>query len=252
MSEVGFTRYRSLSQKVVVITGGASGIGEILVQGFSEQGAHVHFLDIDTKGGQAVALQTSASFHACDLTDIGGLRNALSHIEADAGRIDVLINNAANDDRHDMLSVEPEYWRDRLAINLDHQFFACQAVARGMKARKYGSIILTSSTSFKKGRPGMVGYTTAKAAIAGLTRSLARELGGDGIRVNCLVPGAISTPRQKSLWRDDKAEREIERMQALKIDLQASDVANMALFLASDDARGCTGGEYLVDAGISL
>ena len=252
MSVETYTLYPSLVSKVVVVTGGASGIGAALVAAFAAQKSRVHFLDIDREAGAALSGSTPGSrFHPCDLRDIDALRATMRTIEAAEGGIDVLVNNAGNDDRHDMMTVEPDYWRNRLALNLDHQFFATQTVAPGMKARGSGSIILTSSTSFMKGRPGMVGYTTAKGAIIGLNRTLARELGPFGIRVNCVVPGAISTERQEALWRTPEAQKEILDMQALKITLTARDVANMALFLAADDSRGCTGAQFLVDAGIT-
>lgn len=252
MSAEPYTLYPSLASKVVVVTGGARGIGAALVAAFAAQKSRIHFLDIDREAGEALSGSMPGSrFHPCDLRDIDTLRAIMRTIEADEGGIDVLVNNAGNDDRHDMMSVEPDYWRNRLALNLDHQFFATQAVAPGMKARGSGSIILTSSTSFMKGRPGMVGYTTAKGAIIGLNRTLARELGPSGIRVNCVVPGAISTERQEALWRTPEAQKEILDMQALKIKLTARDVANMALFLAADDSRGCTGAQFLVDAGIT-
>ncbi len=186
------------------------------------------------------------------MRNIAALREAIDNIAAREGGIDVLINNAARDDRTDTLAVEPEAWRESLAVNLDHQFFASQAVAAVMQKGKGGNIILTSSTSFMKGRPGMSGYTTSKAAIVGLSQTLARELGPSGIRVNCIVPGAITTPRQQALWRTPASEKEIQAMQSLDITLEGRDVAAMALFVASDDARGCTGALFFIDAGIRL
>jgi len=245
-----YTRYASLDGRTVLITGGASGIGAELVVAFTAQGSRVHFLDINAEAGGAVAAATGTRFHPCDLRDIMALRSVIAAIEAEEGAIDVLVNNAANDDRHPMQSVEPAYWRDRLALNLDHQFFATQAVAPAMIQRGRGVVLLTSSTSFMMGMPGMVAYTTAKAAVLGLNRTLARELGGAGIRVNCIVPGAVTTDRQEKLWRSPEVEADILRKQALKIRLQARDIASMALFLASDDARGCTGAEFVVDAGM--
>ncbi|TCL03149.1 SDR family NAD(P)-dependent oxidoreductase [Sodalis ligni] len=251
MSVHAYTRYRSLANKTIIITGGASGIGAAMVEAFASQESRVHFIDIDSASGKDLAAASDTTYHQCDIGDIHALRNVIQDIGSWEEGIDVLVNNAGNDDRHDMLSVEPDYWRNRLAINLDHQFFASQAVAPLMQKHRSGSIILTSSTSFMKGRPGLVGYTTAKAAIIGLNRTLARELGPDGIRVNCIVPGAITTPRQEALWLTLEAKAEIIKAQALKITLQSSDVAAMALFLASEDARGCTGAQFLVDAGIS-
>lgn len=252
MAEQPYTRYASLNGRVVIITGGASGIGAELVNAFCQQGSRVHFLDIDVAAGEALAAALGARFHHCDLLDIPALRAVINTLYQQEGRIDVIINNAANDDRHALFDVEPDYWRNRLAVNLDHQFFATQAAAARMREQGAGVVILTSSTSFMKGRPGMVGYTTAKAAIVGLSQTLARELGPDNIRVNCIVPGAISTPRQQALWRTPQAADEIKAMQSLDIELNGHDVAAMALFLASDDARGCTGAQFVVDAGIRL
>lgn len=243
--------YRDLRERVVVVTGGASGIGAALVRAFRAQGSRVHLLDRDAERGSLVAHASGARFHACDLTDIDALRQTLAEIEAAETRIDVLLNNAGNDDRHALDTVEPGYWRERFALNLDHAFFAAQAVAGGMRARGSGSIVMTSSTSWMKGRPGMVGYTTAKAALVGLTRTLSRELGPAGVRVNCIVPGAVSTERQTTLWRTEAARREILDAQALPIDLQPDHVAHMALFLGSEASAGCTGAQFLVDAGIS-
>ena len=240
-------RYASLAGRGVLITGGASGIGAEMVKAFVAQGARVSFIDIDD--AEAAKSQGARYLH-CDVTDIAGVRAAVAQVEA-TGPIDVLINNAARDDRHAMETVEPEGWRRTLALNLDHQFFATQAVRDAMIARQRGAIIMMGSVSWMRSRPGMVGYTTAKAAINGLTKTLARELGPHGIRVNCIVPGAVRTPRQDALWRTPEVERDIAAAQALKVDLNGSHVARMALFLASDEAGGSTGANFLVDAGIS-
>ncbi|EFP3681491.1 SDR family oxidoreductase [Salmonella enterica] len=250
VNELPYTYYSSLKDKVVVITGGSSGIGSELVKAFCCQGSRVHFIDIDDENGEKVAACTGSYFHLCDVCDIPALEGVIINIGKEHG-LDVLINNAGNDNRHDIFDVSPSYWRNCLAINLDHQFFASQVAGKIMKERRSGVIILTSSTSFIKGRPGMVGYTTSKAAISGLNRTLSREFGEFGIRVNCIVPGAISTERQRLLWRNKNTEKEIIQSQALKIELQPRDVANMALFLDSDDSRGCTSGQFIVDAGIS-
>jgi NAD(P)-dependent dehydrogenase (short-subunit alcohol dehydrogenase family) len=239
--------YNSLEHRGVLITGGASGIGAEMVRRFLAQGARVSFIDIDDA---AAANIIGARYYHCDVTDIAALRQTIAAVEAD-GAIEVLVNNAARDDRHEMETVEPESWRRTLALNLDHQFFATQAVRDGMIARGRGSIIMMGSVSWMRSRPGMVGYTTAKAAINGLTRTLARELGPHGIRVNCILPGAARTPRQTALWRTPQVEADIQAAQALKIDLDASHIARMALFLASDEASGCTGANFIVDAGLS-
>lgn len=240
-------RYISLENRGVLVTGGASGIGAEMVLRFLAQGARVSFIDID----DAAAINIlGARYYHCDVTDIADLRRTIAEIEAD-GPIEVLVNNAARDDRHEIETVEPEHWRRTLALNLDHQFFATQAVRAGMIERGRGAIIMMGSISWMRSRPGMVGYTTAKAAINGLTRTLARELGPHGIRVNCILPGAARTPRQTALWRTPQVEADIQAAQALKIDLDASHIARMALFLASDEAAGCTGANFIVDAGLS-
>ncbi len=187
--------YPSLAGKRVLITGGASGIGADLVRAFVGQKSRVTFLDIDD--AEAAKAPAEAIYRHVDLTDIAALRTAIDEL----GPFDVLVNNAARDDRHDMASVEPDYWHKALAVNLDHQFFATQRVAPAMAANGGGVVIFTSSVSWKRARPGMVAYTTSKAAIAGLTRTMARELGPQGIRVNCIVPGPLRTERQAKLWR---------------------------------------------------
>jgi NAD(P)-dependent dehydrogenase (short-subunit alcohol dehydrogenase family) len=244
-------QYRSLQDRSVIITGGASGIGEEMVKAFVAQGARVSFIDIAQEPGNALASATGATFYACDVTDIQALRAVLARIESDYGGVDVLVNNAGKDDRHDMAEVEPDYWRRAFALNLDHQFFATQTVAKGMAARGAGSVIMLGSISWMRGRPGMVGYTTAKAAIDGMTRTLARELGPSNIRVNCIVPGAILTERQKQLWLTPELNQQFLDLQALKFRLDAGHVAKMALFLGSDESSGCTGANFIVDAGLT-
>ncbi len=243
--------YRSLRDRAVLVTGGASGIGRELVRAFAGQGARTAFIDIDDESGAATAAETGASFQSCDLTDIAALRKSVAAIEAELGGIDVLLNNAGKDDRHAMDGLEPEDWRRALAFNLDHQFFATQAVSPGMRRRGRGSIVMFGSISWMRGRPGMVGYTTAKAAINGLTRTLARELGPDGIRVNCIVPGAIHTERQARLWTTPEQNQQFIDLQALKFRLDASHVARLALFLGSDESAGSTGANFIVDAGLT-
>jgi NAD(P)-dependent dehydrogenase (short-subunit alcohol dehydrogenase family) len=244
-------RYASLAGRTVLVTGGASGIGAELVKAFVAQGSTVHFIDVDGAAGRRVADHTKASFHACDVTDIVALRHAIAGIEGDTGAVDVLVNNAGKDDRHDLNEVEPAYWRHTLALNLDHQFFATQAVRERMARAGRGSVIMLGSVSWMRGRPGLVGYTTAKAAINGLTRTLARELGPEGIRVNCIVPGAILTERQQKLWLTPELNQQFIELQALKFRLDASHVARMALFLGSDESAGCTGANFMVDAGLT-
>lgn len=260
MSQHTQTRYPSLTGKVILISGGASGIGAAFVEAFHQQGARVAFLDLDQAGGQALAAalgQDRVKFLACNVRDIPALQAAIAAVEAQWGAVDVLINNAARDDRHPMQDVDVDYWDERMQTNLRHAFFAAQAVAPGMTRRGSGVIINMGSISWMRGRPGMVCYTTAKAAINGMTRTLARELGDSGIRVNSLVPGAIRTARQDAMWASDPAGLELASQnfidqQMLKFRLDASDCARMALFLASDDSRGCTGQNFVVDAGLSI
>ncbi len=245
--------YPSLEGKLVVVTGGGSGIGAGFAEGFARQGARVVFLDIAEE--ESLALERSLSglspapvFHRCDLTDVKALQTCLAQVIAEHGAVDVLVNNAANDDRHALAEVTPDYWDDRINVNLRHLFFAAQAVAPGMRARGAGVILNLGSISWHLGLPDLSLYETAKAGIEGMTRALARELGGDGVRVVCIVPGNVQTPRQMQ-WYTPEGEAEIVAAQCLKGRLQPSDVAALGLFLASDDARLITGHEYFVDAG---
>lgn len=244
-----FASYPSLRDKPVLITGGASGIGASLVAHFAAQGARVAFLDLDAEGGRAQAEHTGAHFEPCDLRDIAALRNAIRAAEARIGAVAVLVNNAARDDRHRIEDVTPEYWDERMATNLRHQFFAAQAVAPGMIAARAGSIINFGSVSWHIGQGGMPAYTTAKAAVEGLTRSLARDFGPHGLRVNTLIPGWIMTERQKALWLTPEADAERARAQCIPDPLGPDDVARMALWLAADDSRLCTNQCWVVDGG---
>ena len=244
-------KYRSLENRSVLITGGASGIGAALVEAFAEQGSRVSFLDVDAALGSSLAARTGARFIVCDLLDIDALRASVKQVEAAQQGIGVLINNAGKDDRQEFSAIEPADWRRLLALNLDHQFFASQAVATGMAAQSGGSIIMLGSVSWMRGRSGMSGYTTAKAAINGLTRTLARELGPSGVRVNCIVPGAILTQRQRELWLTPALDAQFIELQALKFRLTAQHVAKVALFLGSDESAGCTGANFMVDAGLT-
>jgi NAD(P)-dependent dehydrogenase (short-subunit alcohol dehydrogenase family) len=229
MNNMTHAVYPSLANKTVVITGGGSGIGEVMVEGFSRQKARVFFLDVAEGESKALVtrLGNGVQFVKCDVTDVDALRAAFSSITA-SGPISVLVNNAANDDRHKFEEVTPAYWEQRLAVNLRHIFFGAQFVAPGMKL----SI-----------------YETAKAGIEGMTRALARDLGESNIRVNCVVPGAIRTPRQMKLWHTPEEEAKILAQQCLKARVDPVHVTAMVLFLASDDARMCTAHNYWVDAG---
>jgi NAD(P)-dependent dehydrogenase (short-subunit alcohol dehydrogenase family) len=240
----------------VLVTGGGSGIGAAMWALFAEQDCRVVLFDIADEPSERLARDLAASgrnasFAHCDVTDITALRAAIAQVERDHGAIDVLINNAARDDRQDLMSASVEYWEQAMAVNLRHHLFATQAVVPGMERRGGGSIINLGSVSWMRGRPGLVGYSTAKAAINGLTRTLARELGPKNIRVNSLVPGAIVTERQRALWLTPEDDRAFIDLQALKFRLTESDVARVALFIASDEARGCTGANFVVDAGLT-
>ena len=257
MSSHVYTRYASLQDRVVFISGGSSGIGAELVRAFAAQGARVAFCGTKAEGGQALIAEVVASgqpapwYGACDVRDVVAYQALLARVALEVGPVRVLINNAGRDDRHKMEDVTPEFWDDRLALNLKHYFFAIQAVAPGMAQAGGGSVINMGSVSWMRGRPNLAGYTTAKAAVLGLTRTLARELGARNIRVNALVPGAIVTERQTALHRDAVADRQFLDAQCLKIRLDSGHVARATLFLAADDSDGMTGQHVLVDAGIA-
>lgn len=246
--------YPSLANKRIVITGGASGIGAGLVEAFVAQGSRVALLDIaDGEGATLVARLSPGANHAplyrnCDLTDLDRLASVLAEVEATLGGVDVLVNNAANDDRHTIDDVTPAVWEERLNVNLRHQFFAAKAVIPAMKRAGGGSIVNFGSISWHLALPDLVLYQTSKAAIEGLTRALARDLGRSNIRANTIVPGNVQTPRQER-WYTPAGEAEIVAAQCLDGRIQPADVAALALFLASDDARMCTGHDYFVDAG---
>lgn len=256
-----YTRYACLRGRVVFISGGSSGIGAELVRAFVQQGAQVAFCGTKPDGGRALidelrdALQAQSApapfYAACDVRDVGAYQALLAEVAARFGPVRVLVNNAGRDDRHAMEDVTSDFWDDRLALNLKHYFFAIQAVAPGMAAAGGGSVVNMGSVSWMRGRPNLVGYTTAKAGILGLTRTLARELGGRNIRVNAIVPGAIVTERQTALHRDPAADREFLDAQCLKLRLDAGHVARATLFMAADDSDGMTGQHVLVDAGIA-
>ena len=247
-------RYPSLIDKRVIVTGGGSGIGEGLVEAFVAQGARVAFVDIAEKAAQALVDRlTPDARHApiqrhCDLTNLDSLKAIFADLEAALGGVDILVNNAGNDDRHSIAEVTPAYWDERLNVNLRHQFFAAQAVIPAMKRAGGGAILNFGSISWHLGLNDLVLYQTCKAAIEGLTRSLARDLGRENIRVNTIVPGNVQTPRQEK-WYTPEGEAEIVAAQCLDGRIQPSDVAALVLFLASDDAKMCTGHDYFIDAG---
>jgi NAD(P)-dependent dehydrogenase (short-subunit alcohol dehydrogenase family) len=248
------TVYPSLRTKRVVVTGGGSSIGAAIVESFARQGAHVSFIDIAESESRELERRLSTSacpprYLACDLTDIDSVRMVFQAIRKDMGPIDVLVNNAANDDRHSLEEATPEYWDERIAVNLRHYFFCVQAVAADMKAAHAGAIINLGSVAWHLALPDLAIYQTAKAGIEGMTRGLARDLGAHGVRVTCVVPGGVRTPRQMKLWHTPEEEARMLSQQCLKARVEPHDVAAMVVFLASDDARMCTGHEYFVDAG---
>jgi NAD(P)-dependent dehydrogenase (short-subunit alcohol dehydrogenase family) len=246
--------YPSLAGKHVLITGGGSGIGAAMVRAFARQGARVCLLDIADADAQALIASLADVPHPpvyrhCDLTDLDALQSTLRELEAAHGPVEVLVNNAANDDRHLPEQVTPAYWEERMAVNLRHQFFCAQAVAKAMRLAGQGVILNLGSISWHLALPQLSLYMTAKAAIEGMTRGLARDLGDAGIRVNCIVPGAVRTERQMKLWQSPDSEAKLVAAQCLQQRIEPEHVASMALFLASDDAARCSGREYHVDAG---
>lgn len=247
--------FPSLKGRSVFITGGGSGIGESLVRHFCAQGSRVAFVDVAQEASENLVASIAAGgdaaplFIACDLRDVDALQAAIAQAGETNGPIKVLCNNAGNDDRHQTEDVTVAFWDDRMAVNLRHQFFAAQAVRPQMKAEGGGSIINFGSITWMVGDPDCPAYVTAKAAVYGMTRALAREFGPERIRVNCMVPGWVMTERQMRLWLTPEGERQIAERQCLPDRLQPSDIARMALFLAADDARMCTSQQFIVDGG---
>ena len=243
--------YPSLKGKTVFITGGAMGIGESIVEEFARQGAKVAFVDIAGEAGEKLKarLKGEVWFSPCDVTDIKALQGSIAAAAKALGPITILINNAAHDERHAWDKMTPDYWDQRIAVNIKHQFFAAQAIIPMMQKAGGGSIVNLGSTSWKIGLGGMAAYTASKSGVIGLTRSLARDLGPDNIRVNTISPGWIMTERQLKLWVTPEGEKEIMKNQCLKRKLYPIDIARMALFLASDDSSACTNQDFTVDGG---
>ena len=251
---MSFATYPSLNGAVVFVTGGASGIGEQIVRAFAAQGSKIGFVDIDTERGGALADElggegSTIRFEPCDVRDIDALKRAFAALEAALGPAMVLVNNAARDDRHDWQGVTPDYYDERIATNLRHMFFAIQSVAPGMIAAGKGSIINFGSNSWWQAAGGMPVYTSAKAAVHGMTRAFARDLGPHRIRVNTVVPGWVMTERQKTLWVTPEALERHRNRQCLPDLIEPVYLARMVLFLASDDAAMCTANNYMVEAG---
>jgi NAD(P)-dependent dehydrogenase (short-subunit alcohol dehydrogenase family) len=240
--------YPSLRDKRVLITGGGSGIGAGIVEAFARQGSDVTFLDILNGESSDLAARTGSAFHRVDLTNVSATRQCIGAIVERGGSFDVLVNNAANDEGHKFDEVTEDYCDNRLNVNLKHHFFCAQAVVPGMRKNGGGAIVNLGSISWHLALPELPLYQTCKAAIEGLTRSLARDLGKDNIRVSCVVPGNVETPRQAQ-WYTPEAEAKLVEAQCIKTRIQPSDVAALVTFLASDDARVITGHEHFVDAG---
>ncbi len=250
-----FATYPSLRNRVVIVTGGASGIGEAIVEAFAMQMSHVAFLDIqDEAAGRLVerldaAGGTVPKYFNCDLTDIAAVRETVGSIVDRWGTVDVLVNNAGNDLRHKIAEVTPEFWDKTIAVNLRHQFFMSQAVIPSMQKAHRGSIINMSSIGWVIPSTNQSVYVTTKAAVVGMTRTLAHELGSDNIRVNCILPGAILTDRQQRLWLTEEYKAHVLANQALKRMIMPDEVARLALFLAADDSSAITSQSYVIDAG---
>lgn len=254
-------QYSSLQGKRVFVTGGGSGIGEEIVTALVAQGAHVAFVDIASEASIALCqrlahtVSTGATpkvaplFRQCDIRDIAALQTVMAELVAEIGDFDVLVNNAANDQRHETAEVTLDYWNDRIAINQRPMFFTCQAVFAGMQRNGGGSIINVSSISWHIKAAGYPVYATSKAAVSGLTRGLAREYGAAGIRVNTVTPGWVMTQRQLDMWVDDDAKKVIKENQCLPGMLMPQHIASMVLFLAADDSAMCTAQDFIVDAG---
>ena len=246
--------YPDLEGKCVLVTGGGSGIGESIVRRFAGQKCKVAFIDIAREASETLEAELTAKghqvrFHHTDLKDIAALRETIAAVRAGWGPVEVLINNAANDERHPTPDVTPEYWDDRIAVNLKQQFFAAQAVLPDMQAARQGVIVNFGSISWMIGQGGMAAYTASKSAILGLTRSLARDYGPYNIRVNAIAPGWIMTQRQIDKWLTPEALKELEQRQCLKRKIMPDEIARFTVFLASEEASACTNQQYVVDGG---
>jgi NAD(P)-dependent dehydrogenase (short-subunit alcohol dehydrogenase family) len=246
--------YSDLEGQLVLVTGGGSGIGESIVRRFAGQKCKVAFIDVAQAPSEALAKELVSQGHEVrfehtDLRDIDALRAAIGRIRQAMGPVNILINNAANDERHATPDVTPEYWDDRIAVNIRHQFFAAQAVLPDMTAARRGVIVNFGSISWMIGQGGMAAYTVSKSAVLGLTRSLARDYGPYNIRVNAIAPGWIMTQRQIDNWLTPDALRELERRQCLKRKIMPDEIARFTVFLASEEASACTNQQYVVDGG---
>jgi len=251
-----YARYPSLADAAVFVTGGADGIGQALVQQFARQGCRVGFADINTEKATATiagCLEAGAAheprFYEVDLVDISALQDVMAAAIADLDGIDVLVNNAANDDRHTWEEMTPDYWDDRLNTNLRHYFFTIQAAAPGMIERGKGSIINIGSSSYMMQEDFFPGYAIAKSGVEGITRTMARTFGPHGVRVNTVMPGWVATERQLEKWWSPEGEAQTLEDQAIKRRILAPEFAQMVLFLAADDGAACTAQTFIVDGG---
>ena len=250
-----FATYPSLQDRAIVVTGGASGIGEAIVEAFAMQNAKVAFLDIQDEAAAALTERLASAgarppvYLHCDLANISAAQAPVKAIVERFGTVDVLVNNAGNDTRHKVGEVTPDFWDHAIAVNLKHQFFMAQAVIPSMQKAQRGSIINMSSIGWVIPSTSQVVYVTAKAAVVGMTRTLAHELGIDNIRVNCIMPGAILTERQQRLWLTAEYTAHVLANQALKRMIMPDEVARLALFLAADDSSAITNQSYVIDAG---
>ena len=252
--DVTYASYPSLVDRTVLITGGADGIGAGIVEEFAKQGSMVVFLDINAEKAAATIERCAGARHQprffdVDLVDIDALQQAVATVLAEIGAVNVLVNNAASDDRHTWQEVTPEYWDDRFAVNLRHYFFAIQAVAPAMIEAKSGSIINIGSSSYMMQEDFFPGYAIAKSGVEGITRTMARTFGPDGVRVNTVLPGWVATERQLTKWWSSEGEDETLHNQAIKRRIYPAEFAQMVLFLAADDGAACTAQQFLVDGG---
>lgn len=254
MEMTQFATYPSLRSRVVLVTGGASGIGAAIVEAFAQQGARIAFLDLARQQGETLAARLTAAGHTalflpCDLTDTAAAQQAVRAVEEQWGPLDVLVNNAANDVRHTVEEITPERWDQLMAVNLKHQFFLAQAVLPGMQRQQRGSIINMGSISWAIPSTDLPVYTTAKAAIVGLTKTLAHLAGQHNIRVNCVMPGAILTEKQQRLWLTPEYKQHVLAAQAIQRMIQPEEVARLVLFLAADDSTAITSQCHVIDGG---
>lgn len=245
-------RYESLKDRVAIVSGGGSGIGRAIVTALAGQGVRVGFLDIDEAGAAqtiAESPEPKPVFRRCDLTDLDALAAAIRELREALGSVDILVNNAARDDRHKTTEITPAFFDDRVAVNLRHYVFATQAVVGDMVAKGTGSIVNLGSISWRIGQGDFPVYVACKAAVSGLTRGLAREFGKQGVRVNTVMPGWVMTERQRTLWLTPEGDARIDAAQCLAERVQPDDIAAMVLYLASDQSRMCTAQEFVVDGG---